>query len=71
MSLFFSSLAAGRVAPMLLAGAMRLAIVAVGGGILVAMTAPIAAVFVLIAAGMTVYGAMSIIIVWRGRWTPR
>ena len=71
MSLFFSSLAAGRVAPMLLAGAMRLGIVAIGGGVLVAMTAPVEAVFALIAAGMIVYGAMSIIIVLRGDWTPR
>ena len=71
MSLFFSALAAGRVAPMLLAGAMRLGIVAVGGGVLVAMAAPVTAVFALIAAGMVVYGTLSIIIVRRGDWTPR
>ena len=71
MSLFFSSLAAGRVAPMLLAGAMRLVLVVIGGAILVAMAAPIGAVFALIAAGMVAYGALSIVIVWRGDWTPR
>lgn len=71
MSLFFSSLAAGRVAPMLLAGAMRLVLVVVGGAVLVAIAAPIGAVFALIAAGMVAYGALSILIVWRGDWTPR
>ncbi|KAB7648016.1 putative MATE family efflux protein [Polymorphobacter fuscus] len=71
MSLFFSALAAGKVAPMLLAGALRLGIVAVGGTALVAMAAPVWMVFALIGAGIIVYGAMSILVVWRADWTRR
>jgi Na+-driven multidrug efflux pump len=70
MSLFFSSLAAGKVAPMLLAGALRLAVVAAGGALLMANGAPVAAVFALIAIGMVIYGGMSVIIVWRTPWGP-
>lgn len=70
MSLFFSSLAAGKVAPMLLAGALRLAVVAAGGALLMANGAPVAAVFALIAVGMVIYGGMSVIIVWRTPWGP-
>lgn len=70
MSLFFSALAAGKVAPMLLAGAMRLGIVALGGALLMANAAPVAALFALIAAGMVAYGGMSVVIVWRTRWGP-
>jgi putative MATE family efflux protein len=68
MSLFFSALAAGKIAPMLLAGAMRLGVVALGGTLLMANAAPVTAVFALIAAGMVIYGGMSIVIVWRTRW---
>ena len=71
MSLFFSSLAAGKVAPMLLAGALRLVIVAVGGTILVAMAAPVWTIFALIGVGIVAYGAMSIYVVYRADWTPR
>jgi putative MATE family efflux protein len=71
MSLFFSSLAAGKVAAMLLAGAMRLGVVAVGGAVLVAMAAPVDALFALIALGMVTYGGLSILVVMRADWTPR
>jgi putative MATE family efflux protein len=71
MSLFFSSLAAGKVAAMLLAGAMRLGLVAVGGAMLVAVAAPVDTLFALIALGMVVYGSMSILVVLRTDWTPR
>lgn len=71
MSLFFSSLAAGKVAQMLLAGALRLVIVAAGGTLLVAMAAPVWAIFALIGVGVVAYGAMSILVVYRADWTPR
>ena len=71
MSLFFSSLAAGKVAVMLLAGALRLAIVAIGGTVLMAIDAPVWTLFALIAAGIVAYGAMSILVVYRANWTPR
>jgi hypothetical protein len=56
---------------MLLAGLLRLAIVAVGGVALMAIGAPVWAIFALIAVGMVAYGTMSILVVWRGDWTPR
>ncbi len=71
MSLFFSSLAAGKVSGMLVAGALRLGIVAIGGSVLVAMAAPVWAIFALISLGMIAYGAMSILVVMRADWTPR
>ena len=71
MSLFFSSLAAGRVAPMLLPGALRLAIVAIGGAVLVAASAPVWALFALIGAGTASYGLMALAVMARSDWTPR
>ncbi|MFZ4689378.1 MAG: MATE family efflux transporter [Polymorphobacter sp.] len=68
MSLFFSALAAGKVAPMLLAGALRLVIVAVGGTLLVQAAAPVWTLFALIAVGMAAYGSMSILVVYRAKW---
>jgi putative MATE family efflux protein len=68
MSLFFSALAAGRVAGMLLAGASRLVIVAVGGLVLAQMVAPLWMVFALITLGMLTYGSMAMLVMWRSRW---
>jgi putative MATE family efflux protein len=71
MSLFFSALAAGRVAPMLLAGALRLALVAVGGGLLMLLAAPPWSVFALIGLGSLAYGCMSMLVMARADWTTR
>jgi putative MATE family efflux protein len=69
MSLFFSSLGAGKVAPMLLAGALRLMIVGVFGTVLVAMNTPVWGIFALISLGIVAYGSMSILVVYRANWT--
>ncbi|MBC7505111.1 MAG: MATE family efflux transporter [Sandarakinorhabdus sp.] len=71
MSLFFSSLAAGKVAPMLLAGALRLGIVAAAGTVLIALGAPVWTIFATVAAGIVTYGAISMLVVHRSDWTPR
>ncbi len=71
MSLFFSSLAAGKIAPMLLAGALRLGIVAVAGTVLIALGAPVWTIFGTVAAGIVTYGAISMLVVHRSDWTPR
>ncbi len=71
MSLFFSSLAAGRVVGMLLAGASRLVIVALGGLVLVNMAAPVWMVFALITAAMIAYGCMAMLVMARSQWGPR
>jgi putative MATE family efflux protein len=70
MSLFFSALAAGKVAPMLLAGASRLLIVIAGSVVLTAISAPVWAVFALIGFGSAVYGVMSMVVMLRSRWGP-
>lgn len=71
MSLFFSALAAGRVAPMLLAGALRLSVVAMGGGVVTAMGGPVWGLFAMIAAGTIAYGAATMVVMVRANWTPR
>jgi Na+-driven multidrug efflux pump len=71
MSLFFSALAAGHVAPMLLAGAARLCIVIAGALLVSALSAPISAVFALIAIGSIIYGCMSMLVMARSNWQPR
>ena len=68
MSLFFSSLAAGRVAGMLLAGASRLLLVALGGLVLVPGESPLSMVYALIAAGMVAYGCMAMLVMARAKW---
>lgn len=70
MSLFFSALAAGKVAPMLLAGALRLAIVLLGSLIITALSAPVGGVFMLIAAGTAAYGIASMLLMARSNWGP-
>ena len=68
MSLFFSSLAAGRVVGMLLAGASRLLVVVLGGLVIVPLVTPLWVVFALIAAGMVSYGSMAMLVMARAKW---
>ena len=75
MSLFFSSLAAGRVVGMLLAGASRLLVIVLGGLVLVPLAAPLWMVFALITVAMVTYGSMAMLVMARAKWgmesTPR
>lgn len=68
MSLFFSALAAGRVAGMLLAGASRLVIIVIGGLLLAQMAAPLWMVLALITVGMVTYGCMAMLVMARAKW---
>jgi putative MATE family efflux protein len=68
MSLFFSSMAAGRVGGIVLAGTLRLAVVALGGIWLASIAAPIWALFGLLGLGMLAYGLASVVAVRRSRW---
>jgi len=68
VALFFASQGSGRVAPMVLAGTARLAIVIAGGAAAVALGAPLTAIFSVIAVGMLVYGTMSAWAVHRTPW---
>jgi len=68
VALYFASQGSGRVAPLVLAGSARLAIVIAGGTAAVALGAPLTAIFSVIAVGMLVYGTMSAWAVHRTPW---
>lgn len=70
LCLYFSSLAAGRVGGPVLAGTLRLAIVAVGGWLLASAAAPAWTIFALVAAAMAAYGVATWFVVWRDDWSP-
>lgn len=68
LSLYFSSLGAGKAVGPVLAGTLRLGVVAVGGLLLAWMHAPAWAIFALVGAGMAVYGVSSVLIVRYSEW---
>lgn len=67
VALYFASQGSGRVAPLVLAGSARLAIVIAGGAAAVALGAPLSVIFGVIAVGMLAYGTMS---AWAVHHTP-
>ncbi len=71
LALYFSSQGAGRILGPLLAGTARLAVVAIGGVILVKTNAPSWALFALVALGMVTMGAMTAGFVALTPWGPR
>jgi len=68
MALYFASQGAGRILLPVLAGTVRLVLVAAGGAAVVAFTGPLAAVFAVIACGIALFGALIITAVYRARW---
>ncbi len=68
LSLYFSSLGAGKAAGPVLAGTLRLIIVIGGGLWLAAAHAPEWSIFALVGVGMAVYGIGSVVIVSLTRW---
>ena len=60
LCLYFSSLAAGKVGGPVLAGTLRLVLIALGGWILAATHAPSWTIFALVALGMAAYGIASV-----------
>ncbi len=71
LSLYFSSLGAGRVAGPVLAGTLRLVLVAVGGALLAAAAAPPWSIFALVALGMAAYGLATALFVRYTAWGTR
>ena len=67
LSLYFSSLGAGKAVGPVMAGTLRLVVVAVGGALLTYWQAPAWAIFALVAAGMAVYGLSTVLVV---KYTP-
>ncbi|MGH8747315.1 MAG: MATE family efflux transporter, partial [Burkholderiales bacterium] len=60
LCLYFSALAAGKVGGPVLAGTLRLFVIALGGWILAAAHAPSWTIFALVALGMAAYGVASV-----------
>ncbi|HUX26293.1 MAG TPA: MATE family efflux transporter [Burkholderiales bacterium] len=68
LCLYFSSLAAGRVGGPVLAGTLRLVLIAIGGWILAAAHTPPWTIFALVALGMAAYGIASVVVVRYTIW---
>ena len=71
MALYFASQGAGRVGLPILAGTARLAVVALGGLIVVNAAAPLAALFAVIACGIALFGALTGAAVYKASWEPK
>ena len=70
LSLYFSSLGAGKAVGPVMAGGVRLAVVAVGGSLLAYWQAPAWMIFALVGAGMAVYGVCTVLVVKATSWGP-
>ena len=68
LCLYFSSLGAGKVGGPVLAGTLRLVVIALGGWALAAANAASWTIFALVALGMAAYGAASVIAVRYANW---
>lgn len=68
LCLYFASQGAGRVGGAIIAQALRLAVIVIGGAILVEQSAPISSVFVLSAAAMITMGLGTALLVKLSRW---
>lgn len=70
LSLYFSSLGAGRALAPVLSGTLRLVLVAAGGTTLAMLQAPAWTIYALVAAGMAAYGVSTALLVHHSRWGP-
>ena len=68
LCLYFSALAAGKVGGPVLAGTLRLVVIALGGWILAVSHAPAWTIFALVALGMAAYGIASVVAVRYTIW---
>jgi hypothetical protein len=69
LCLYFASQGAGRLTGPVLAGTLRLLIVAVGGYLLLQQGAPVQHLFALIGFAMVVYGVATGVSMYLTRWT--
>ena len=68
LCLYFSSLGAGKVGGVVLAGTLRLVLVAAGGAALAIAQAPVWTIFALVALGMAAYGLATVMAVRLTSW---
>jgi Na+-driven multidrug efflux pump len=71
LSLYFASQGAGKIGGPLLAGTLRLIVIALGGWFLVSTGAPDWSLFALVAAGMVTAGAATVAFVAMTPWGPK
>ncbi len=71
LSLYFSSLGAGKATGPVLAGTLRLAVVAAGGALLAHGDAPAWMIFALVGLGMAAYGIATVLFVKSTPWGSR
>jgi len=68
LCLYFSSLGAGKVGGPVLAGTLRLVLVAIGGWMLALAQTPPWTIFALVALAMAAYGIATVVAVWVASW---
>ena len=69
LALYFASQGSGQMLKPVLAGTARLALVAAGGALVMQLGGPLAALFAVIALGLTVFGGLTSYVVYKARWT--
>jgi putative MATE family efflux protein len=68
LTLYFASQGSGQVLMPVLAGTARLVLVVAGGGLVMLLGGPLAALFAVIALGLTVFGGLTGYVVHKARW---
>jgi putative MATE family efflux protein len=68
MALYFASQGAGRMVLPVLAGTARLVLVVAGGAMVMQLGGPLAALFAVVALGLTVFGSLTSYAVYKARW---
>ena len=68
LALYFASQGSGQMIKPVLAGTARLAWVAAGGALVMQLGGPLAALFVVIALGLTLFGGLTGYVVYKARW---
>jgi putative MATE family efflux protein len=71
LCLYFASQGAGQVVGPVLAGLLRLALVAGGGWAITAYQAPVSMLFALVSVAMVLYGLVTALVIYRARWGRR
>jgi putative MATE family efflux protein len=69
LALYFSSQGAGQMLKPVLAGTARLVLVVAGGALVMQLGGPLAALFAVIAFGLTVFGGLTAYSVYKARWS--
>ena len=68
LALYFASQGAGQMLMPLLANTARLVLVVAGGGLIMQLGGPLWALFAVIALGLTVYGGLTGLAVYKANW---